>query len=138
MAPAHRAGSEITPKATADLRGPADPKSILKSLVIVVTGSSQESPESQSHVVQGAFEIFQSLDRLAPQCQPNLDGPERRVERSDFICKTRLRHDRSRGLSACGWVTIRCACYSRYASTDMLRSRRRSVSPLTRELQEIS
>ena len=135
----HRAGLEVAAQSSAHLRGPPDSETFLKKLRLVTTCCSEHSPQSQAHVVESTLEVLEALDWCSTQRQPNLDGSQGRIECGDMLGKARLRHEPSRGSSCVRLgMTVSRYGYSRYASTDMLRSRRRSASPLTRELHEIS
>jgi hypothetical protein len=145
-----------TPKVGAqsatELGGSANAEPFLKGPVIVVRGA-QQRPEPVPHVVQRLSELFKPVFRWPAERQPNLDSPQSRIQKRDLLPQARLLFRTTPGIHRRPWlaagverivfmdcppVNRQAVDYSRYASTEALRSRRSSVSPLTMELQEIS
>ena len=92
MSSADRARLQIVTQRPAHFRGPADPEQLLEPSGVGATRRTQEPPEPETHVVQRALEILQSLDRRPPESQAHLDGPEGRVQSGHLLGKAGLRH----------------------------------------------
>src|SRR3954470_15794848 len=94
MPAADGAAAQVGPQSTAQFNGPADPEPFLEGSVVIPPGA-QNSPESVSHVVQGALEFLKPFGRGAAERQPHLDGPKRGLESGHLLREARLRHGAS-------------------------------------------
>jgi hypothetical protein len=84
---------EIVTQAMAYFGGPPDPKSLLKSFVVVSARGAEQAPEPQPKVVECALEVFQSFDGCLSFRDTGFNATQGRIENSDLIAKAQVRHD---------------------------------------------